>query len=189
MMEDFLLEPRHTHSLKWAWKHSLSQDWWWELLGSLGQQFYDQCSDLRVCQNLFLGHWSIEWPGPWYCEHEWLWRTILLTLGLHYHKGSGGRGMGPFEDQVALIVPDPTKFSSQVAVILGTLTIYWIINVIKESEIDELSISLNGLRISYLLVCHQAKVSIKRETARNLTGIWPRKLSRWLRRKKYMLFL
>ena len=68
---------------------------------------------------------------------------------------------GSDEDQVALVIPDPTEFGSQVPVILGTPTITWIINVIKETEIDELSISLNGSRISYLLACHWAKLSIK----------------------------
>ena len=42
------------------------------------------------------------------------------------------------------------NFGSQVPVIWDILTINQIINVIKESEIDELSISLNGSRISYL---------------------------------------
>ena len=73
------------------------------------------------------------------------------------------------EDQVALIVPDLTTFGSQVPVTLGTPAINWIINVIKESEIDELSASLNGLRISHLLACHWAELSVRSETAVNKT--------------------
>ena len=46
--EDSLLESRPTHSLEWGWNHSPSQDLWWELLGSLEQWFYDQCSYCRV---------------------------------------------------------------------------------------------------------------------------------------------
>ena len=57
-------------------------------------------------------------------------------------------------NQVALVIPDPTDFGSQVPVILGTPTINRIINVIKESEIDEWSVSLDGLRICHLLACH-----------------------------------
>ena len=53
------------------------------------------------------------------------------------------------EDQVAVVIPDPTEIGSQVPVILGIPTINHIINMIRESERDELSISLNGLRISY----------------------------------------
>ena len=57
------------------------------------------------------------------------------------------------EDQVALVIPDSTGFGSQVLVTLGMPTINWIINMIKESEIDELSVSMNGLRIAQLLAC------------------------------------
>ena len=52
------------------------------------------------------------------------------------------------EDQVALVIPDSTGFRSQVSVNLGTSTINQIINMTKESEIDELSVSLNGSRIA-----------------------------------------
>ena len=37
--------------------------------------------------------------------------------------------------------------------------------MIKESKIDELLASLNGLRISHLLVCHQAELAIRSEAA------------------------
>ena len=73
------------------------------------------------------------------------------------------------EDQVALVIPDPTDFGSWVLVILGTPTINQIINAIKESKIDELSVSLNGSRISHLLACHWPELSIKSETAANHT--------------------
>ena len=57
------------------------------------------------------------------------------------------------KDQVALVVPDSTGFGSQVLVTLGTPTINQIINVIKESEADEFSVSLTGSRIAQLLAC------------------------------------
>ena len=41
--------------------------------------------------------------------------------------------------------------------------------MIKESEKDKLSVSLNGSRISDLLACHQEEVSIVSETAVNQT--------------------
>ena len=56
------------------------------------------------------------------------------------------------EDQVALLIADPTDFGSQVPVILGTSDHQWIINVIKETEIDELSVSLMGWE--YPTCCH-----------------------------------
>ena len=42
------------------------------------------------------------------------------------------------KDQVALVIQDFTIFGFQVWVTLDTPTINWIINVIKESEINEL---------------------------------------------------
>ena len=68
---------------------------------------------------------------------------------------------------MALVIPDLTLFGSQVLVTMGTPTINQIINMIKESEIDELSASLNGLRISHLLACHQAELSVRGEAAAN----------------------
>ena len=166
-MEDSLLEPRPTHSLEWAWKHSLSQDQWQELLGSLGQWFYSsavtsefveawsldvdllsELVDYTVSVNSFVG--LLSWPLGY----------IIIRVQV---EGVWGYAEG----QVALVVPDPTKFGSQVLVNLGTLTINLVINVIKKSKIDELSISLNELIISYLLACHWAKLSIKREAATN----------------------
>ena len=57
------------------------------------------------------------------------------------------------EDQVALVVPDSTIYGSQVLVTLGTLTINQIINVIKESEINELLASVTGSRMGQQLAC------------------------------------
>ena len=73
------------------------------------------------------------------------------------------------EDQVALVIPDSTAFGSQVPVTLGTPTINQIINVIKESETDELSASLNGLRVSHILACCRAELSVRSEMAVNQT--------------------
>ena len=70
---------------------------------------------------------------------------------------------------MALVIPDSTFFRSQILVTLGTPTINWIINVIKESEINELLASLNGSRIAWLLACQRAELSIWREAATNQT--------------------
>ena len=45
-------------------------------------------------------------------------------------------------------------------VLQGTLTINQMINVIKETETDEMLVSLNGSRIFHLLACHQAELSM-----------------------------
>ena len=59
---------------------------------------------------------------------------------------------------------DLTAFGSRVPVTLGTPTINKTMNMIKEDEIDELSISLNGPRISCLLPGHQVELSLKNDT-------------------------
>ena len=69
------------------------------------------------------------------------------------------------KDWAAPVVPGFTIFGSQVPVTLGTPTINQIINVIKESEIDELLAFLNGLRMSQLLACQQAELLLKGEAA------------------------
>ena len=79
------------------------------------------------------------------------------------------RVQGYNEDQVALVIPDPTYFGSQLPVTLGILTINWIINVIEESETDELSVLLSRSRISHLLACHQAELSIGSKATANQT--------------------
>ena len=68
------------------------------------------------------------------------------------------------KDQVVLVILDLTTFGSRVMVTLVTPTINQIMNVIKESEIDELSVSLDGLRISCLLARCQAELSLKNNT-------------------------
>ena len=71
------------------------------------------------------------------------------------------------EDQVALVISDPTNFGSRVPVTLGTPTINQIINVIKESEIDKLLVSLTMSRISHLLASHWSELSVESKEAAN----------------------
>ena len=73
------------------------------------------------------------------------------------------------EDQVAIVIPDLTTFGVRVLVTLGTPTINQIVNMMKESEIDELSVSLSGLRTSCLLAGHQAELSLKNDTTASQT--------------------
>ena len=40
------------------------------------------------------------------------------------------------EDVVFLVVPDDSTFGKQVPIVIGTCTLAWVINVIKESEMD-----------------------------------------------------
>ena len=158
IMEDSLLEPRPTH---WSWPENIAQvrindESCWALLdnGSMVNAVTPEfvkahCLDVGLLSNL-----------------------VNSNLSGYVIIGAQGEGVQA-HDEVALVIPHPTDFGAQVLVILGTLTINQIINMIKESEIDELSISLNGSKISYLLACHWEKCSIKRETGMN----WTRELT------------
>ena len=53
------------------------------------------------------------------------------------------------EDQVALVMDDPEM--SECPVILGTSTLYWVMEVIKESEISKLAVPWSSSRISWLM--------------------------------------
>ena len=62
--------------------------------------------------------------------------------------------------------------------------------MIKESEIDELSVYLNGSRIAQLLACQQAELSIQKETVVN-QAVDPTDMNeviKLLRGKKWVLF-
>ena len=145
--ESSLLEHRSTYSLVWTWKHSPGENQWWEQSGSLGQCFIitavtpefveahsldisplSDLNDSMLGINGFAGLFS--WPLCY----------IIIRAQVE--------GVQSYdEDQVALVIPDSTTFGSSVAITLGTPSTNWIRNVIKESKIDELSASLNGLRI------------------------------------------
>ena len=53
------------------------------------------------------------------------------------------------EDQVALVMDDPGM--TECPVILGTSTLYWVMEVIKESEISKLAVQWSSSRISWLM--------------------------------------
>ena len=44
------------------------------------------------------------------------------------------------EDHIFLVIPDNSNFASQVPIILGIVVLWGILNVIKESELDNLSV-------------------------------------------------
>ena len=60
------------------------------------------------------------------------------------------------EDQVTLVMDDPEM--SECPVILGTSTLYWVMEVIKESEISKLAVPWSSSRISWLMQDVMAKL-------------------------------
>ena len=58
------------------------------------------------------------------------------------------------EDQIALVVPDESKFAEPAPIILRTPTISHIMNVMKEKEIDVLAMPWANTRVAHLLSAH-----------------------------------
>ena len=75
-------------------------------------------------------------PGRWYSVDKWVWGTVLLALGYVIFRDQVEQVKGYNKDQVALVTPDTTTFGSRVLVTLGTPTDNQIMNIIKESEIE-----------------------------------------------------
>ena len=114
-------------------------------------EFINACSlDVGPLSNLVDGMVDINSLGGLFSQP---WGYIIIRVQIEGVQGYN-------KDQVALVVPDSTTFGSRMLVILGTQTINWVVNVIKESEISELSVSLNGSRISHILASHQAELPV-----------------------------
>ena len=65
------------------------------------------------------------------------------------------------KDQRALVIPDLSNFAAQIHVILGTPTISWVVNVMKEAEIDALAIPWANARVAHLLsICRMTTVEV-----------------------------
>ena len=119
---------------------------------------------------LFFGWGSPGQPSRLYSEDKWVWGFVFLTYVIIRVQVEGEKGYD--EDQITLVILDMTAFGSRVLATLGTPTINQIVNVIKDSEIDELSVSLNGSRISCLLAGHQVELSLKNNiTARSIPDL------------------
>ena len=65
------------------------------------------------------------------------------------------------EDQIALVIPDFSKFAARVPIILGMPTIGQVVNVMREAEMDALAMPWANARAAHLLaVCRMMTVGI-----------------------------
>ena len=64
------------------------------------------------------------------------------------------RVQGYNEDQIALVIPDESRFAGWVPVILVTPVISCMVDVMKEREIDALVIPWVNARVAHLLSVH-----------------------------------
>ena len=121
--------------------------------------FVEACSlDIGALSDLDNGILCIN--GFW---EVWCWPLGCIIIRIQVE------GVQEYDDQVALVVPDSTIFRSWELVTLGTPTINWIINMMKESKINDLLASLNGLRMAWLLACWLAELSIQGEATMHQT--------------------
>ena len=65
------------------------------------------------------------------------------------------RVQGYDEDQIALVIPDPSNFAAQIPVILGTPTISRVVNVMREVEVDALATPWANARATHFLLVHR----------------------------------
>ena len=79
--------------------------------------------------------------------------TRLLGYMVIQVQVDGGQGYN--EDQIALVIPDFSNFAARVPVILGTPTIDRVVNVMKEAEMDALSMSWVNAGVAHLLSVHR----------------------------------
>ena len=65
------------------------------------------------------------------------------------------------EDQIALVIPDFSNFAARVPIILGMPTISWVVNVIREAEMDALAMPWVNARAAHLLlVCRMMPIEV-----------------------------
>ena len=66
-----------------------------------------------------------------------------------------GGVQGYDKDQIALVIPDLSNFVAPIPVILGTPTIGWVVNMMKEAEVDALAMPWANTRVAHLLSVHR----------------------------------
>ena len=79
--------------------------------------------------------------------------TRLLGYVVIWVQVDGVQGYD--KDQIALVIPDLSNFADWVPVILGTPTIGWVVNVMKEAEMDALVMPWAKARVVHLLSVHR----------------------------------
>ena len=64
------------------------------------------------------------------------------------------------EDVVFLVVPDESEFSRRVPLVIEICTIGWIINIIRKSKMDHLSMPWATARMTQLLSCQKSAAGL-----------------------------
>ena len=84
----------------------------------------------------------------------WTWWSMHMSLGICNCEAPGQRSGRYDEDVVFLVVPDGAAFGKRVPLVIGTCTLARVINIIKESELDQISTPLAMVCLAQLLLLH-----------------------------------
>ena len=91
----------------------------------------------------------------------WLGNAYMKPLGYVVIWVQVDRVQAYDEDQITLVILDLYNFLARIPVNLGTPTISWVINVMKEAEIDTLAMPWVNARVAHLLsVCRMATIEV-----------------------------
>ena len=96
-------------------------------------------------------------------------KVACMSLGNAYTQPLGyiivwvqvDRIQGHDEDQIALVMPDESKFVEWIPIILGIPTISHVVNVMKEREIDSLAMPWVNARVTHLLSMCRAAATVR----------------------------
>ena len=84
-----------------------------------------------------------------------LGNTYTRPLGHMVTQVQVDRVWGYDEDQIALVILDFSNFATRVAIILGMPMIGWVVNVMREVEMDTLAMPWANARVAHLLAVNR----------------------------------
>ena len=136
-------------------KHGQSEDKWRKFYGPLGNGAQVNTIMLRYVRDHSLQVGPITNLMGSKVAHMGLGNAYTRLLGYVVIQVQADRVQGYDEDQIALLIPDLSNFVAQIPVILGTSTIGWVVNVMKEAEVDALAMLWANARVVHLLSVHR----------------------------------
>ena len=161
MYTDFLLECWSLPVMAWGWECSQGEGQWRELYGLLdnGMQintitpsFVKRCSLKVGLITDLVGRWVT-------CVGQGNAYTWPLGYVIIWIQVEGAQGYN--EDQIALVVPDLSNCAVWVPIILETPTISWVVNVMKEREIEALVMPWVNAQVAHLLSVQRATATVE----------------------------
>ena len=139
----------------WDWEHSQSKYQWGKLHGPFGQWCQSKYHHTKVCKGSFTTSGANYWSHGFQSCMCGVRQCLYKTVGICGDLGSGRQSLGLWWVQIALVIPDFSKFATRVPVILGMPTIGCVVNVMREAEMNGLARSWANVRVAHLLLVHR----------------------------------